>query len=184
MTPTTQLGSFPTALVDSGIDRDGARTEHEVSQARPSSASGNTVRRERAIAGCQNQSRQRTRGHCETSLTRRAARTVSKDELRAQVEKLERANAALRARSREATRAAKLSATRIAELEDEVARLRGQPPGTTDSHSAGSSNSGPQERDIDPGDAVPPGVAPEDPNPPDQEADIARENLEAHLRSE
>jgi hypothetical protein len=102
-------------------------------------------------------------------------RTVSKDELRAQVEKLERANAALRAKSREATRAAKLSAARIAELEDEVVRLRGQLSGTTDLHSAGSSNSGPQDREIDPGDAVPPGVAPEDPNPPDQEADTARE---------
>ena len=111
-------------------------------------------------------------------------RTVSKDELRAQVEKLERANATLRTESREATRAAKLSAARIAELEDEVVRLRGQLSGTTDLHSAGSSNSGPQDREIDPGDAVPPGVAPEDPNPPDQEADTARENLEAHFRGE
>jgi hypothetical protein len=52
------------------------------------------------------------------------ARAVSKDELRSQVQKLERANAALRAKNRQANRAAKLSAARISELEDEVARLR------------------------------------------------------------
>ena len=48
---------------------------------------------------------------------------VSKDELRAQVEKLERANATLRAKSRETNRAAKSAAARIAEFEGEVARL-------------------------------------------------------------
>src|SRR5947209_5103223 len=46
---------------------------------------------------------------------------VSKDELRARVEKLERANAALRAKSRDAVREAKTAAARIAELEDQVA---------------------------------------------------------------
>ena len=39
------------------------------------------------------------------------------------MEKLERANATLRAKSRETNRAAKSSAARIAELEGEVARL-------------------------------------------------------------
>jgi len=121
-------------------------------------------------------------GTAKRASTAAPTRTVSKDELRAQVEKLERANATLRTKSREATRATKLSAARIAELEDEVARLQRQLPGTADSHLAASSDSGPQEREIDPGDAVPPGVAPEEPNPPDQGADIARENLEAHLR--
>src|SRR6185437_2182726 len=48
---------------------------------------------------------------------------LSKDELRAQVEKLERANATLRAKGREANRVAKSSAARIAEMEGEVARL-------------------------------------------------------------
>ena len=122
-------------------------------------------------------------GIAKRASTAAPARNVSKDELRAQVEKLERANATLRTKSREATRAAKLSAARIAELEDEVARLQGQPP-EIDSHLAASPDSGPRERDLDPGDAVPPGVAPEDPNPPDQEADTARENLEAHFRGE
>jgi septal ring factor EnvC (AmiA/AmiB activator) len=48
---------------------------------------------------------------------------VSKGELRAQIEKLELANAKLRARNREAGREAKLSANRIAELEKQVAQL-------------------------------------------------------------
>ena len=51
------------------------------------------------------------------------ARALSKDALRAQVEKLERANTALRTKNREANRAAKLSAARIAR-----ARGRGCPP--------------------------------------------------------
>src|SRR4051794_10115372 len=48
---------------------------------------------------------------------------TSKDGLRAQVEKLERANATLRAKTRESGRAAKLAADRIVELEEVVARL-------------------------------------------------------------
>jgi hypothetical protein len=48
---------------------------------------------------------------------------VSKGELRAQIEKLEQANAKLRARNREAGREAKLSSNRIAELEKQVAQL-------------------------------------------------------------
>ena len=48
---------------------------------------------------------------------------VSKDELRAQVDKLERGNATLRAKSREAGRAAKAAAARIEELEEQVTRL-------------------------------------------------------------
>ena len=46
-----------------------------------------------------------------------AAPKVSKDELRAQVEKLELSVAALRTKNREANRAAKTAAARIAELE-------------------------------------------------------------------
>jgi hypothetical protein len=112
------------------------------------------------------------------------ARAVSQDELRSQVQKLERANAALRAKNRQANRAAKLSAARISELEDEVARLRPHPGAATDAGSAAMRESGPQSHDIDPGDAVPPGVAAEDPGRPDQEAEAARENLESHLRGE
>jgi hypothetical protein len=48
---------------------------------------------------------------------------VSKDELRAQVGKLEHANAALRTKSRETNRLAKTAAARITELENQVVRL-------------------------------------------------------------
>ena len=166
------LSRSPRALVDLGIDRDGARAEHQISQ---------TIRHQRAVAGGrQNNSRHPRR--CQTSSA--GTRAVSKDELRSQVQKLERVNAALRAKNRQANRAAKLSAARITELEDEVARLRPHPGASTDSGSAAMPKSGPQPHDIDPGDAVPPGVAPEDPGLPDQEAETARETLELHLRGE
>jgi hypothetical protein len=48
---------------------------------------------------------------------------LSKDELRVQLDKLERANATLQAKNREANRTAKADAARIAELEGSVARL-------------------------------------------------------------
>jgi len=94
------------------------------------------------------------------------------------VEKLERANAALRAKSREVNKAAKLSAARIGELQDEVAQLRQlvtTQTGTTELPPE------PGSKGVDLGDAVPPGVAPVAPDPPDQEAETAQENLEKHL---
>ena len=100
----------------------------------------------------------------------------SKDELRAQVVKLESANATLRARSREATRAAKTAATRIAELEDQVAQLEKQLSALRRDQR--------KSRDIDPGDAVPPGVAVQEPAPLDKEAETALENLTEHLGGE
>jgi chromosome segregation ATPase len=110
-------------------------------------------------------------------------RAISKDALRAQAEKLERANTALRTKNREANRAAKLSAARMAELEDEVARLQTQLAAMSAQPTALPDNGSPT-RAIEPGDAVPPGVAPADPEPADSEAEIGRENLEAHLRGE
>jgi chromosome segregation ATPase len=56
------------------------------------------------------------------SATARAP-VVSKDELRAQLEKAQATIASLRTKSREATRAAKASATQLAELEAKVAQL-------------------------------------------------------------
>src|SRR5690242_10666894 len=100
-----------------------------------------------------------TRGAAEPASTAAPAPAVGKDELRSQVQRLEHANAALRAQSREANRIAKLSAARISELEDEVARLRhpGAPP--VDAGSAAMRETCPKPHHIDPGDAVPPGVA-------------------------
>ena len=114
---------------------------------------------------------------------------LSKDELRAQVEKLERANATLRAKSRETNRAAKSAGARIAELEGEAARLekkvasqaaaatRGAKPRT-------SASSKRRRSGIDPGDAVPSGVAIQEPASLDAEAEVARENLGEQLGGE
>jgi hypothetical protein len=109
---------------------------------------------------------------------------LSKDELRVQVDKLERANATLRAKSREVTKAAKTALARVAELEDQVARLDEELAGQKAARPAASppKRRRPAERhEVDPGDAVPPGVAVQEPEPQDTEAETARENLEEHL---
>ena len=109
---------------------------------------------------------------------------LSVGELRAQLEKLEKANATLRAKSRDAGRMAKTAAARIAELEDEVARLEKELASKTETAKPTRAKVVRAKRrssEIDPGDAVPPGVAVEEPALPDEESEIARENLEAHL---
>ncbi len=107
----------------------------------------------------------------------------SKDELRAQVEKLERANATLRAKNRESGRIAKTAAARIAELEDQVAQFEKKlsRPASAARGRKPVDRTGPRHREIDPGDAVPPGVAVQEPAPLDEEAETARDNLEEHL---
>ncbi len=121
---------------------------------------------------------------------------VSKDELRAQVEKLERTVATLRARSRDAVRAAKQATARIEELEAELAarpaatasqpaRRAPKPPAKADAPVAPRKTRARRGQalsdDRDPGDAVPPGVAVAEPKPMDEEAATAFENLQAHL---
>jgi hypothetical protein len=112
----------------------------------------------------------------------------SKGELRAHIEKLEAANATLKAKSREANRAAKLATRRIAELEEQVGQLqeeatkvatpvapvagartvrRGRPPGRKTASGSG--------------DAVPPGVTSEKVEPLYAEAEAARDGLEENL---
>jgi hypothetical protein len=121
------------------------------------------------------------------SVGRAAAPKVSKDELRAEVERLTRANVNLRAKNKEADREAKSAAARIAELEDQVARLgqqmAPQPSGAGEGEVAPAPKTrrGPRRRKIDPGDAVPPEVAVEQAESPDPEAETARENLEEHF---
>jgi hypothetical protein len=122
-----------------------------------------------------------------------AIQKIGKDELRAQVEKLERGNATLRAKNREATRAVKAADARVAELEEQVARLEkqlaaqaiavaggggGRPASASKPASPSKGGRRPKRREIDPGDAVPPGVAVEEPAPPVLEAETARETLE------
>jgi uncharacterized protein with von Willebrand factor type A (vWA) domain len=110
---------------------------------------------------------------------------VSKDELRAQVDKLEQLVASLRAKSRETNKAAKVATARIAELESQVATLEKKvaapPPSVRASRPPKPPRAKHRGREIDPGDAVPPGVAVEEPAPLDDEAETALENLEAHL---
>jgi hypothetical protein len=109
---------------------------------------------------------------------------VSKGDLRAQVEKLEQTAATLRVKSREANRTNRQANARIAELEEEVARLEKQVASQSGAAKRGATRAGARKsRDIDPGDAVPPGVAVQEPEPLDQEAETAKESLEEHLRA-
>ena len=111
----------------------------------------------------------------------------SKGELRAQIEKLEVANATLKAKSRETNRMAKAANKRIAELEAELAQWQEQAarqavaqPVEKTARRGGRARS----REIDPGDAVPPGVAVLNPEPLDAEAEAARDALEKKLSGE
>ena len=116
--------------------------------------------------------------------TRRVVRppNVSKGELRDQVMKLEATNARLRGKNRELGRAAKSAAARVAELEQQLAAM---PRGGARPESATASRRGrTRGRNIDPGDAVPPGVAVEEPESPDEEAIAARDRLEEQFPGE
>ena len=111
---------------------------------------------------------------------------LSKDELRTQIEKLERANASLRAKGREMNKGAKAAAVRIDELELQLADLEGKARSQAAASNQGRKQSRPPARrrgprELDPGDAVPPGVAVLEPAPLDEEAEVALENLEEHL---
>jgi chromosome segregation ATPase len=113
-----------------------------------------------------------------------AAPKLSKDELRARVETLERTNATLRAKNRDANRAAKTAAARIAELEDQVTQLEKRVASAQPKPKR--STPSPRKRrshEIDPGDAVPPGVAVQEPAPLDKEAETALENLTENLEA-
>jgi hypothetical protein len=113
---------------------------------------------------------------------------VSKDELRAQVEKLEQLVVTLRAKSRETNKAAKAATARISELEAQVAQLEKSfaavPVPVREPKPTKPARAKRQGRGIDPEEAVPPGVAVQQPAPPDGEAETALENLEEHLGHE
>jgi nitrogen fixation protein len=88
----------------------------------------------------------------------------SKDELRARVEQLERANTTLRANNREVNRAVKTAAARIAELEDQVAQLEQQV-----AQPSAPARAKRQRREVD--DSVPPRVAVQEPVALDEDAE-------------
>lgn len=122
---------------------------------------------------------------------KRSMPAVGMDELRVQIGKLERDNAVLVAQSKEMGEIAAAAAARIAELEDRVARLEKQLAGEATDAGNGQAESPPRprrrrahHREIDPGDAVPPGIAVEEPAALDLEAETVRENLEHHLGGE
>jgi hypothetical protein len=110
---------------------------------------------------------------------------LSKDELRVQVEKLEHANATLRVKSREANRTAKAATARIAELEEIVARLEQKAapatPAKVEKAAAKPTRVKRQSGKGGRGAAVPPGVAIQEPEPRDEEAETAQESLEEQL---
>jgi len=102
-----------------------------------------------------------------------AAPKLSKDELRTRVEALERANTTLRAKNRDANRTAKTAAARIAGLEDQVAQLEKRVASAQRQSKPSASPRKRRSHDIDPGDAVPEGVAIQEPAPLDAEAETA-----------
>jgi hypothetical protein len=113
-----------------------------------------------------------------------AAPKLSKDQLRARVEALERTNATLRLKNRDASRSAKTAAARIAELEDQVAQLEKRVASAQrQSKPSAASPRKRRSREIDPSDAVPEGVAVEEPAPLDEAAETALENLTENLEA-
>jgi len=114
----------------------------------------------------------------------------SREELLTRVEKLERANTALRARSRETERIAKEALERLETVEDQLTKLKrtstekAAPRKASKKQPAPSAGGRRRVHDIDPGDAVPPGVAVAEAEPLDEAAEIARVNLEEHLSGE
>ena len=111
-----------------------------------------------------------------------AAPKPSKEDLRLQVEKLERSLSTARARNRALVQASRKADERITELEMEVERLEKAAARAPAREAAPRRPR--RQRGIDPGDAVPPGVAVEEPAPLDEEAEAARESLEENLSGE
>ena len=104
------------------------------------------------------------------------------------MEDLAAAKGAMQAKSREASRAAKLAERRIAELEAQVGHLQGEAAKTAAPVAQEGEAKRPRrgrppgrKNAIDPGDAVPPGVAVLAPEPMDAEAEAARDALEKNL---
>jgi hypothetical protein len=87
-------------------------------------------------------------------------------------------------------RAFKAANSRIADLEAELAELREQAAATQVLAKPVKEAKAPRvarasrKALLDPGDAVPPGVAVEDPQPLDEQAQTARDALEEHLSAD
>jgi hypothetical protein len=109
---------------------------------------------------------------------------LSKDELRVQVEKLECANATLRAKNRETNRTAKAATARIAELEESVARLTkkaaSQTPSANGEKAVKPSHAKRQSRSVDHDHAAPAGTADQKPAPLDEAGEAVLEEQLGH----
>lgn len=111
----------------------------------------------------------------------------NKQELRQRIDKLERANVNLRIKNREATETARAQADRIDVLEEEIERLRAaaKPAAVAAKPASPATRRTARKRrettDHDPGDAVPPGVAPLEAAPMDKEAEDAKRSLDIQL---
>ena len=109
---------------------------------------------------------------------------LSKDELRVQVEKLERANATLRLKNREANHTAKTATARIAELEENVTQLEknaaSQTPSANGEQAAKPSRAKRQSRGVDHDHAAPAGAADQKPAPLDEAGETVLEEQQGH----
>lgn len=115
----------------------------------------------------------------------------SKDELRAQVEALERTVARMKAKAKVMRAATRQADERLGELEAEVSRLESAlakasrtAPAETPRAAAVRARKQPTPGERDPGDGVPPGVAVQQAEPLDLEAEAALASLEERLSGE
>ena len=110
----------------------------------------------------------------------------AQEALKAQIETLEKTVIAIRTKSRATEKQLQLAEARIADLEDGIQTVATDLAGVVallqSTAVAEADAAMPEEKEIDPGDAVPPGVAVQEPAVADAEAEEARENLEEHLR--
>jgi len=105
------------------------------------------------------------------------------------VEALERTVAKMKVKAKAMRAAARQADDRMTELEAEVSRLEDALAKATRAAPAkmpraAAARPRKQSRELDPGDAVPPGVAVQEPAPLDQEAEAARASLEENLSGE
>jgi hypothetical protein len=109
---------------------------------------------------------------------------ASKSGLKAQVETLERIVATLRAKNKESSKLAKAAAMRISEVEARLVELEERLVAASASalqlRGAEAIGIGSRVDDLDPGDALPPGVAVQEPARLDEGAVAALEKLEDH----
>ena len=109
-----------------------------------------------------------------------AKQEASANEFQEHLNELEKANAKLRGRQQAADRSGKILEARLSELEARMAVLEERITRLerTGEKPARRPRTTRRSRDIDPGDSVPEGVAVQEPEPLDEEAEAALEHLQ------